>query len=84
MTARQQIIYWAIALAVLLALLWLLRGIMLPFVAGMAVAYFLDPVADYLERRGLSRALATLIVLIWNFCANRLWTFRPTVYEQSL
>jgi len=32
----------------------------------------------------LAQVLATSIVLIWNFCANRLWTFRPTVYEQSL
>jgi predicted PurR-regulated permease PerM len=38
--------------------------ILLPFVAGMAVAYFLDPVADRLERIGFSRTAATLVILI--------------------
>ena len=31
-------------------LLWLLSEILLPFVAGMALAYLLDPLADRLER----------------------------------
>lgn len=63
MTARQQLQYWAIALIAFIGLLWLLRGIMLPFVAGMAIAYFLDPVADEIEKRGAGRGLATTIVL---------------------
>jgi len=40
-----------------------LRGILLPFIAGMALAYFLDPVADWLEKTGLSRTLATSLIL---------------------
>ena len=35
--------------------LYMFSDILLPFVAGMALAYFLDPVADRLERLGLSR-----------------------------
>ena len=35
---------------------------LLPFVAGMGVAYFLDPVADRLEKWGLSRTLATSLI----------------------
>ena len=38
--------------------------ILLPFVAGMVLAYFLDPVADRLERTGLSRTAATFLILI--------------------
>ena len=36
-------------------------------VAGMVLAYFLDPVADRLQRFGLSRTLATVIILamVW-------------------
>jgi predicted PurR-regulated permease PerM len=40
-----------------------LRGALLPFVAGMAVAYLLDPVADRLERLGLPRTLASLLIV---------------------
>ena len=46
-------LFWAgLALAALL-LLWLLSGILLPFIVGMAAAYVLDPLADWLERHGL-------------------------------
>ena len=38
MTIQQQVRYWMFALLVLLALVWLLSSILLPFVAGMAVA----------------------------------------------
>lgn len=63
MTIREQVRWWAIALVVFLGLLWLLRDMLLPFVAGIAVAYFLDPLTDRLERLKVSRTLATLIVL---------------------
>ena len=56
--ARKQALYWSIAAAVLLLLLWQLGDVLLPFVLGGAVAYFLDPVADRLERLGLSRVWA--------------------------
>jgi len=54
--------WWGLALAVLVLLLWALGNVMLPFIAGAAVAYFLDPVADRLERMGCTRVWATLII----------------------
>ncbi|WP_417742657.1 AI-2E family transporter [Salipiger sp.] len=56
---RTQLKYWGIATAILIVLLWFLGDVLLPFVLGGAVAYFLDPVADRLERLGMSRAMAT-------------------------
>ena len=56
MTPARQASYWAIALVVFLALLFLLRDVMLPFVAGLAAAYFLDPVVDKLEELALEYA----------------------------
>lgn len=53
---------WLIAAAVFLVAVYLLRGVLLPFVAGAAVAYFLDPAADWLERRGLGRTTATVVI----------------------
>ncbi|MEM8580100.1 MAG: AI-2E family transporter [Pseudomonadota bacterium] len=61
---RQQIIYWSIAALIFFALLWFLGDVMLPFVVGGAIAYFLDPVADRLEASGLSRAISTAIIAI--------------------
>lgn len=62
MTSAQRYRFWLIGFAVSFVLLYLLRGMLLPFVAGMAVAYFLDPLADRLERSGLSRLAATSVI----------------------
>lgn len=59
---RQQAKYWGIAAAVFFALLWGLGNVILPFIVGGALAYFLDPIADRLERAGLSRAAATAVI----------------------
>ncbi|MEX6506562.1 AI-2E family transporter [Jiella sp. M17.18] len=61
---RRQVLFWSIAAAVLVLLLWIFAGILLPFVLGAAIAYFLDPVADWFERRGLSRVAATGVILV--------------------
>ncbi|MEM9105726.1 MAG: AI-2E family transporter [Pseudomonadota bacterium] len=61
---RRQVIFWLASLLVAGLFLYAFRGILLPFVAGMALAYFLDPVADKLESWGLSRLMATVIILI--------------------
>ena len=61
---RQQAIYWGAAAAVAALVLWVLGDVILPFVLGGAVAYFLDPVADRLERLGLSRPLAVLVISV--------------------
>lgn len=60
---RRQIFFWLLALAALGVFLMIFHSILLPFVAGMALAYFLDPVADRLERLGMSRMMATIAIL---------------------
>jgi predicted PurR-regulated permease PerM len=56
--------FWGLSLLTFIILLWLLSDVLLPFVVGMALAYLLDPVADRLQRVGLSRLVATLIILM--------------------
>ena len=56
--------YWAIAAILFFVALWYLGSVLLPFLLGGAVAYFLDPLADRLERLGLSRVLATMVISI--------------------
>jgi predicted PurR-regulated permease PerM len=61
---RRQIIFWLAAALILTLFLYMFSDILLPFVAGMVLAYFLDPVADRLQRLGLSRVMATVVILI--------------------
>ncbi|GGB22425.1 AI-2E family transporter [Allosediminivita pacifica] len=61
---RDQLKYWGFAAVGFAVLLWFFGDVLLPFVLGGAVAYFLDPLADRLERMGASRALATAIITV--------------------
>ncbi len=63
MLVKRQVAFWAAALAGFIAALWLLRDILLPFVAGLVLAYLLAPVTDRLERLGLKRVLAALLII---------------------
>lgn len=83
---RQQVTYWGIALAIFALALWYLGDIMLPFVLGGAVAYFLDPVADRLERLGLSRVMATVVITLISLLAGviMLLAIVPMLIEQTI
>lgn len=59
--------YWTIVGIVFFLALWYLGSVMLPFLVGGAVAYFLDPIADKLQRLGLSRILATTLITLGAF-----------------
>ena len=61
---RDQLKIWGITTLVFLGLLWFLGDVLLPFLVGGALAYFLDPVADRLERIGMSRTAATSVITI--------------------
>ncbi|PVE25192.1 AI-2E family transporter [Microvirga sp. KLBC 81] len=64
MTIQRQIGFWIAALVVAVFLLFVLRGILLPFVAGFALAYLLDPLADRLQKIGIGRLGASLLILV--------------------
>jgi predicted PurR-regulated permease PerM len=64
MTMGEQLRWWGIGFAVFIVLLWFLTDAILPFVLGAALAYLTDPLADRLERAGLSRILATVVITL--------------------
>nr|WP_321456828.1 AI-2E family transporter [uncultured Cohaesibacter sp.] len=64
MTLQKQFIVWMCAFAAFVLCVYVFRGVLLPFVAGMALAYLLDPVADAFERIGMNRLWATISVLM--------------------
>lgn len=57
------IAFWLSAFAVLLFVLWLCWPIMPPFIIALGIGYLLDPVADWLQKLGLNRLMATLVIL---------------------
>lgn len=61
---KDQLKYWGVAAAVFFVILYVLGDVILPFIVGGALAYFLDPVADRLQRLGLSRTLATTVIAV--------------------
>jgi predicted PurR-regulated permease PerM len=56
--------FWLGALVLFLAFVFVLRDVLMPFVAGLILAYLLDPLADRLERWKLGRLGATLLILV--------------------
>jgi predicted PurR-regulated permease PerM len=56
--------FWLAGMVAAVLVLWLFGGVMTPFVAGMAIAYLLDPLCDRLQRLGLARWAATAAVLL--------------------
>ena len=81
---QRQAKVWLAILGGSLVLLWLLSNILLPFVLGMAIAYLLDPVADRLQRLGLSRTFSAVIIIVGFFILATLGLvlLLPTVIEQ--
>jgi predicted PurR-regulated permease PerM len=64
MTLQRKIGFWLAALGVFIAFVYVLRDVLMPFVAGLVLAYLLDPLADRLERLGIGRLGATLVILV--------------------
>jgi predicted PurR-regulated permease PerM len=63
LTLQRQVGFWIGGLAVLALALYVLRGILLPFIAGLALAYFLDPIVSRLEKVHVPRAVGALAVI---------------------
>ena len=68
-TPARPAIFWLAALVLLVTAAVLLRDVLLPFVAGLALAYLLDPLVNRLERLGMNRGAATLVILAVFFAA---------------
>lgn len=63
MKVERQVQFWLVAALVFALLLWLLSGVLMPFAAGLALAYLLNPIATRLQRIGVSRLVASLLIV---------------------
>lgn len=64
MSMQRQVIFWALVFGALGFALQLLGSTVAPFAAGIALGYLLDPLVGRLERLGLSRLGAALVILV--------------------
>jgi predicted PurR-regulated permease PerM len=63
MNFGRPIIFWVATVAAVIAVVVLLSGVLLPFVAGAVLAYLLNPIAGRIERLGINRLLATIAII---------------------
>lgn len=64
LSPRAQITFWLLAIGIFLLIVWVLRPMLLPFVAGLAIAYFLNPPVQTLCRIGWSRSVSASVVIL--------------------
>ena len=64
LSSEMQFRAWAVAALGFIALLWLLGDVLLPFVTGAALAYFLNPLVTRLSAAGLPRPLAVALLML--------------------
>jgi predicted PurR-regulated permease PerM len=84
MRPRREAAFWVAILVASLVFLWLFEAILLPFVVGMAIGYFLDPVVERLTRHGMSRAAAAGAIIVGAFAigVTALILLLPVVIQQ--
>lgn len=77
-------IFWLSVGVSFFVFIYLIRSILLPFVLGAFVAYFLDPAADKLEKYKFSRTLATTAITMAFFTILFLLSLLivPTIVSQ--
>ena len=85
MHAEAQTRRWILIFAAIIGLLWLLQPVLLPFVAGLVLAYFLAPVVGVLEKRRVPRWLGSVgVMLAFVLIAGLLLTLMMPVISSQL
>jgi predicted PurR-regulated permease PerM len=63
MHIERQVLFWLAALLLFVLAVLLLKDVLLPFLVGMVIAYALNPLAERLVGRGMSRTWASALVV---------------------
>lgn len=82
---ERQVLFWLAALVAAVLIIGALREILLPFIVAMFIAYALNPIVDVLVRAGLSRTLASAIIMAVGIAlfAVLLVNVAPVLYQQA-
>lgn len=57
-------IFWLVLFGLFCGLVYVLRSVLLPFATGIIIGYLLDPLAARLQKLGMNRTFATVLVLL--------------------
>ncbi len=63
MTLKMHLFFWSSLLLVFLGFVWVFGDVLMPFVLGFAIAYLLNPLLIKMDRWGVKRKLAVLLIL---------------------
>lgn len=77
-------LFFFLAAALLLLLLWRLSAVFMPFAVALGLAYLLNPLLDFLERRRVGRITGVWLILLAVFvaAATALAFLMPAVQEE--
>jgi predicted PurR-regulated permease PerM len=86
MPIRNHAVFWALALAALLAVSWLFRDVLLPFALGIAIAYLLNPLVNRAGKLGMPRAVSVsaILFLFILLVSLILWLILPPLYSEAI
>ncbi|MBX4335569.1 AI-2E family transporter [Bartonella raoultii] len=62
---KKQIFFWLGTLIFFVLFMFVFGSILLPFVAGIVLAYFLNPIVQLLEKFGICRVLGTILITLF-------------------
>ena len=76
--------FWSSVFIGILSFILVFQTVLLPFVTGVILAYFLDPIVDFLKKKNISRSLGAVITLLLFsvFLTSLLLLFVPLVLSQ--
>jgi len=60
----RRILFWLGVMIFFALFLFVFADVLLPFVAGFVLAYFLNPIVEFCERIGISRLWATMMIVL--------------------
>lgn len=61
---ERQVLFWLAAALLLGLAIFIVKDVLLPFVAGIVLAYFLNPMVDRLVAMGLNRVVASALIVV--------------------
>ncbi len=62
---KRQIFFWLGTLIFFILFMFVFGSILLPFVAGIVLAYFLNPIVQVLEKFGIRRVFGTVLITLF-------------------
>ena len=86
MTLRTHFYFWAGTFLAFLAFIYVFKGVLLPFVLGIAIAYLLNPLVNAMGRVKISRSISAVLILgiFYLVIGAIIAVLSPLLYRQAV